>query len=195
MEVLTGFGLAAPAGLNAWLTLLMVALADRFTGLIDLPGDYDWLATWPAIIALTVLLVVEEIVDKIPGVDHINDAVQTAIRPTAGAIVMLAATQGDLPPAVGAVIGLLLAGAAHATKAAARPVVTVGTAGTGNPVVSVVEDVIAAASVVLALIAPLLAVLVLIVLFALAFRVIRRARRRSKRRDGVGPPHAPAPEG
>ena len=180
MDVLSGLGLAAPAGINAWLTLLMVALADRFTGLIDLPGDYDWLATWPAIAALTALLIVEEVVDKIPGVDHVNDAVQTAIRPVAGAIVMLAATQGDLPPALGATIGLLLAGAAHATKAAARPVVTVGTAGTGNPVVSVVEDVIAATSVVLALIAPVLAVLVLIALAASAFWVIKRRRARKR---------------
>jgi hypothetical protein len=65
--ILSGLGLAAPAGLNAWLTLLMVALADRFTGLVDLPADYEWLSSWPAIGALSGLLAVEEIVDKIPA--------------------------------------------------------------------------------------------------------------------------------
>src|SRR5215213_999671 len=147
MDVLSGLGLAAPAGLNAWLTLLMVALAARFTGLVDLPADYDWLSSWPAIGALAGLLAVEEIVDKVPGLDHLNDVVHTAIRPAAGAVVMLATTQGDLPPAVSGALGLLLAGTAHATKAGARPAVTIGTAGTGNAVVSVVEDVIAAIAV------------------------------------------------
>jgi hypothetical protein len=106
--------------------------------------------------------------------------VQTAIRPTAGAVVMLASTQGDLPPAVGAAIGLLLAGAAHATKAGARPAVTVGTAGTGNAVVSVVEDVIAAVAVILALIAPILAVLILAALAFTAVAVFRRWRARRR---------------
>jgi hypothetical protein len=181
VDILSGLGLAAPAGLNAWLTLLMVALADRFTGFVDLPADYDWLSSWPAIGALAALLAVEEVVDKIPGLDHINDVVQTAIRPTAGAVVMLATTQGDLPPAGGGALGLLLAGAAHATKAAARPAVTVGTAGLGNPVVSTIEDVIAAVAVVIALVVPVLAVLVLLALLAGVVWAVRRVGRRHAR--------------
>jgi hypothetical protein len=192
--ILSGLGLAAPAGLNAWLTLLLVALADRFTGLVDLPADYDWLSSWPAIGGLAALLAVEEVVDKVPGLDHLNDVVQTAVRPTAGAVVMLASTQGDLPPAIGGAVGLLLAGVAHATKAGARPIVTVGTAGTGNAVVSVVEDVIAAVAVVLAIVVPVLAVLVLVALAAAAVWVLgrRRARRRTNRSERVEPPHARA---
>ena len=175
--VLTGLGLATPAGLNAWLTLLMVALAARFTGLVDLPADYDWLSSWPAIAGLAVLLAVEEVVDKIPGLDHVNDVVQTAIRPTAGAIVMLAVTQGDLPPVLGAALGVILAGTAHATKAAARPAVTVGTAGTGNAFVSVAEDVVAAVAVVLAIVAPVLAALVILALAAAVIWVLKRRHR------------------
>ena len=174
--ILSGLGLAAPAGLNAWLTLLLVALADRFTGLVDLPGDYERLSSWPAIAGLAVLLTVEEVVDKIPGLDHVNDIVQTAVRPTAGAVVMLATTQGDLPPALGGAIGLLLAGSAHAVKAAARPAVTVGTVGTGNAVVSALEDLVAVAAVVIALVVPVLVVLVLGALAVGAVWVVRRLR-------------------
>jgi hypothetical protein len=174
--VLSGLGLAAPAGLNAWLVLLLVSLADRFTGLVNLPGDYEWLSSWPAIGGLAALFLVEEVVDKIPGLDHVNDAVQTAVRPTAGAVLMLASTQGDLPPVVAAVIGLVLAGTAHATKAGVRPMVTVGTAGVGNPVVSVVEDVIAVLAVVVALVIPVLVVLMLGALVALAAWLLRRRR-------------------
>ena len=38
MELLQAIGVSAPAGLNAYLTLLMVGLAGRF-GWIDLTGE------------------------------------------------------------------------------------------------------------------------------------------------------------
>ncbi len=177
MDVLTGLGLAAPAGLNAPLVLLLVALADRLTGLVDLPASYEFLASWPAIATLAVLLAVEEVVDKVAGADHANDVVQTVVRPAAGALVMLAATHGDLPPEVAAAAGLALAGTAHAAKAGIRPLVTMGTAGIGNPVVSAIEDVLAVAAVLVALLVPALVVLVLAGLAALVVVTVRRARR------------------
>lgn len=179
MDVLTGLGLAAPAGLNAPLVLLLVALADRTTGLVDLPGGYEFLSSWPAIGTLATLLLVEEVVDKVAGADHANDLVQTFVRPAAGALIMLATTQGELAPEVAAAAGLALAGTAHATKASVRPLVSVGTAGVGNPVVSVLEDLLAVAAVVVALVVPVLVVLVLAGLTALAVVALRRARRRS----------------
>ena len=193
MDVLTGLGIAAPAGLNAPLVLLLVALADRTTGLVDLPQGYEFLSSWPAIGTLAALLAIEEIVDKVAGADHANDLVQTLIRPAAGALVMLAVTHGDLSPEVAAAAGLAVAGTAHATKAGIRPLVTMGTAGIGNPLVSVVEDLLAVAAVVIALVVPVLVVLVLAGLLALAAFALRRARRapsrsRPQRPRSPGPP-------
>jgi hypothetical protein len=179
MDVLTGLGLAAPAGLNAPLVLLMVAIADRLTGVIDLPADYDFLASWPAIGTLAVLLAIEEIVDKIAGADHVNDIVQTFIRPAAGAVMMLATTQGDIPPEIAATVGLALAGTTHATKAGLRPFVTLGTAGLGNPVISVIEDVVAFSGVLIALLIPVLVVLMLLGLGVAVAMVLRRRARRA----------------
>lgn len=181
MDVLTGLGLAAPAGLNAPLTLLLVALADRFTGLVDLPADYDALSSWWAIGGLAVWLLVEEVVDKIPGADHVNDSVMTVVRPAAGGLLALAVMQGELPDGLAAVLGVALAGTAHATKAGARPAVTVGTVGVGNPVVSVLEDLAAVAGVVIALVAPVLVVLVLAALAMAAVFVFTRWRRLARR--------------
>jgi hypothetical protein len=182
MDVLTGLGLAAPAGLNAPLVLLLVALADRLTGVLDLPDDYEFLSSWPAIATLAVLLAIEEVVDKVAGADHANDVVQTIVRPAAGALVMLASTQGSLSPEVAGAAGLALAGTAHATKAGMRPLVTVGTVGFGNPVVSVLEDVVAVGAVFVALVVPVLVVLVLAglaVLVVIALRRVRRGRART----------------
>jgi hypothetical protein len=183
MEILTALGLAAPAGLNAPLVLLLVGLAGRFTGLVDLPADYDWIESWEVLGGLTAWLALEEVLDKIPGADHVNDAVNTALRPAAGAVVSPATTQGDVAPVVAGALGVLLAGTTHAAKAGARPVVTVGTAGMGNPFVSVAEDAIAVVSVAVALIAPVLVVLVLAALGWGIVTIVRRRRRRERRRS------------
>lgn len=177
MDVLTALGIAAPAGLNAPLVLLLVGLAARYTGLVDLPADHDWIESWVALGGLGAWLIAEEVLDKVPGADHVNDAVNTALRPAAGAVLAVALTQGDLPPAVAAALGLALAGTAHAAKSVSRPAVTVGTAGIGNPFVSFAEDVVAVLAVLIALLAP---VLVLGVLAALAWAAVALVRRRGR---------------
>lgn len=182
MEILTGLGLAAPAGLNAPLTLLLVALANRFTGFVDLPAGYEDLSSWWAIGALAVWLVVEEIADKVPGADHVNDVVMTVVRPAAGGLLAVSVIGGELPDGVSAVLGVALAGTAHATKAGARPAVTLGTLGMGNPVASVVEDVVAVLAVIVALVIPVLVVLVLAALLAAAAFVFVRWRAVARRR-------------
>jgi heme/copper-type cytochrome/quinol oxidase subunit 2 len=73
-----------------------------------------------------------------------------------------------------------VAGVVHATKATARPLVNVGTVGTGTPVVSAAED---AASLTMSLVAVFLPILVLVVLVLVAWAavaLVRRARRRRR---------------
>jgi hypothetical protein len=127
---------------------------------------------------LTILLLIEMTADKIPAVDSINDGIQTFVRPVAGAILFAASAQviTDVHPILSIVSGLLIAGGVHTVKATARPVVTATTAGMGNPVVSVVEDVAAAVISVLAIILPLLTGIVLLVLLFLVLRWLRRRK-------------------
>ncbi len=88
MELLTGifsaFGLSASAGLNAYIPLLVVALLARFTDLIKLNHPWDTLTSWWVIGLLVVLSVIEFFADKFPAVNHINDIIQTFVRPAAG---------------------------------------------------------------------------------------------------------------
>ena len=93
--ILGAFGLSASAGLNAYIPLLVVSLLAKFTNLITLSKPWDALTSWWTIGVLTVLVLVEAIADKVPAVDHVNDAIQTFIRPTAGAIVF-AASAGNV---------------------------------------------------------------------------------------------------
>jgi hypothetical protein len=179
-ELLTGLGLAMPAGLNAYIPLLAVALADRYTGLIQLAAPYDVISSPIAIAVIAVLLGIELLADKIPIVDHINDLIQSAIRPSAGAVLLMASTESVefINPIIAMIAGLLVAGGIHTTKTTFRPVVTATTAGVGNPIVSAFEDGTAIIVTVIALIAPILIAVVLILVVSLILLLFRRRRRR-----------------
>jgi len=162
--LLTGIGLAGAAGLNAYIPLLLVGVLVH-TGHLTVPAPFDGLGQTPILIVLAVLLAIEFFADKIPGVDSINDVVQTVVRPAAGAFLAAGSlgTLTNLPPWVGVAAGIIAAGSVHGVKAASRPVINVGTAGVGGPTVSFIEDIVALFASVLAIIAPIiLAFLVLI---------------------------------
>lgn len=178
--ILGAFGLSGAAGLNAYIPLLLVAVLGRL-GVVHLGEPWTLLTQTWAIALLSVLLVIELVVDKVPGADHINDVVQTFIRPAAGAI-LFAANAGvitDAHPAIPLVLGLVVAFSVHATKAAARPVVNASTLGVGAPVVSVIEDFISVVASVAAIFAPLV-VLGLVVAFTVVVFMVWSRRRQQK---------------
>lgn len=180
-NIVTAFGLAGAAGLNAYIPLLLVGVAGRL-GYIHLASPFDVLTTLPALIVLGIMLVIETVVDKIPVADHVNDVVQTLIRPAAGAI-LFAAEAGvirELDPTVALVIGLVMALGVHGVKAAARPAVNVTTMGVGAPIISFIEDVISAVAAFLALFAPIIFVLFAVLVVYMVVRLLRRIRGRNQ---------------
>ncbi|MEI6229916.1 MAG: DUF4126 domain-containing protein [Actinomycetes bacterium] len=178
--VLTGLGLAGAAGLNAYIPLLVVGLLVH-TGHLTVPAPFDSLGLTPILAVLAVLLCVEFFADKIPGVDSVNDVIQTVVRPAAGAF-LAAGSLGaltTLPPWVGVAAGIIAAGSVHGVKAASRPVINVGTAGVGGPTLSFVEDAVALAASVLAIIAPILLAILVLIGGLIGFRYLRKRMQRS----------------
>jgi len=185
MEILTGimgaFGLSASAGLNAYIPLLVIAIVARFTDLIQLNSPWDTLTSWWVIGLLILLTLVEFFADKVPAVNHVNDVIQTIVRPVAGAIVFAASAKviTDIHPVFALAAGLVVAGGVHAVKAAAvRPAVTATTGGAGNVPVSIAEDVVATITSILAVVVPII-LTVIIIMFAawLIWYFWRRANR------------------
>jgi uncharacterized membrane protein len=195
VDILTALGLSMPAGLNAYIPLLAVALAERF-GWLSLREPFDVLGSWWMIAIIAVLLAVEIVADKMPGVDSANDMVQSVVRPAAGAIVAVAASgqTSSVRPWVLVLMGVLLAGGVHAAKATARPVVNATTAGLGAGAVSTAED---AGAVVMSGIAIAIPVLVIVLMVGLVVILVLlwRRRRAGRRRDDPPPDPPPVSDG
>lgn len=178
MDVLTGITLAAPAGVNAYIPLLALAAAER-VGWVHLREPFDMLGTWWAILLITLFLIIEIFADKIPAVDHVNDAIQTFVRPAAGGFLALSTTgENAVAPWLALAAGVVIAGGVHALKATSRPLINVATGGTGAPVASTVEDAGAVGISALAIAAPVIAFITVAIAIIASVWGLNRLRRR-----------------
>lgn len=174
LALLSGIAVAAACGLRAFLPLFLLGLAGR-ADFIQLRSGAEWLATDLALIALGVATVLEVTADKIPVVDHALDVVGTALRPAAawlGAYAVLQSWPTPWAQIAAIVLGTTALGV-HALKAKLRIGSSAVTLGSANPIVSVIEDGLAFATMVVAVLAPVLAIIVPVAL-VMAFR--RRGR-------------------
>lgn len=190
MELLTGFGLATAAGLNAYIPLLALGLLSRFTDLVSLPGGWSWLENGWVLAIVAVLLIVEVVADKVPALDTVNDTIQTFVRPTSGGIVFGSGTAAQTaavtnPGAfagsgqwIPVLIGVVTALVVSLTKSAVRPIANIGSAGMAAPVLSTAEDVVSVGLVFSAVLVPVLILAALIVLAVVVIQVWRWRRRR-----------------
>jgi len=185
LGVFTAFGLSASAGLNAYIPLLVVGVIAHYTDWITLNNPWDLLANPWVLIVLGILVIIEMLADKVPAVNHINDAIQTFVRPAAGAIAFAASANviTDISPVLALISGLLVAGSVHAVKSVAvRPVVTATTGGAGNVPVSIAEDIFSTVMSILAIVVPILVAVLLIVMVVLFFQWRQRRHEKVNRK-------------
>jgi hypothetical protein len=179
------------SGVNAYLLVLVLGLADRVAGLAQVP---DVLGRTDVLVVAGVLYAVEFVADKIPYVDSSWDAVSTAIRPTVAAVVavLLAGDASTLEQALYAVLGGGTALASHSVKAGLRLAINTSPEPVTNVGTSLGEDVSVLGVVLLAISYPWIALAVVLVLLAAGvtllvylLRRVRRGWRRWKGRDRV----------
>lgn len=178
--LLTSAGLGLGAGINAYATLLVFGLVARWQPALFHDDLARFFATTPVLIVVGILYIVEFAADKVPTVDHVWDVIHTLIRPAAGALVAWAAVSNRIPHGAVILASIIAGGAAlgsHATKATARAVSTLTTAGLGNPVLSLLEDGFAFINAIVAIFLPGLVILTLVMIAVIFLMVHRRLRR------------------
>lgn len=180
-SIFAAVGLSGAAGLNAYLPLLVSALLDRLD-VVELAEPFDALSSTTGLSVISALFVADFVGDKIPGVDHGLHLVGTVVHPVSGALLFVGQTgiETEMPAAVAAVLGGVIAESLHGGRAALRPASTATTAGLGNPALSLGEDV---ASLILTIVAFALPLLALVVVIALIAAVVSGARRLGRRPD------------
>jgi hypothetical protein len=178
------------SGVNAYAVVMLLGLFGRFGGADSVPPVLE---RTDVLIAATVLFLCEAVADKIPYVDTVWDAIHTAIRPAAGAVVgaLLASHDpGSLGEVAAGALGGTTALVSHGVKASLRMAVNTSPEPASNIVVSLLEDFSVAGLVTLAIFHPWLAASgaavllvagVLLVWFAVS-RIRRFLQRRRERR-------------
>jgi Domain of unknown function (DUF4126) len=207
----TPLGLAFASGLNAYMPLLAFALSVRWLHLYTVNQHFAFITQSWFIAALVILTVLDFIADKIPLIDHGWNAIHTVVRPIAGAVVAVAASNHALPaalitvasshvrteaalaalaavPATGIgllvilLIGAALATLSHTSKSTARLFSTLASAGFLNAVLSLVEDVLVLIFIALSLFASSVMLILLVLLVLFLVPRFMRTRNRWVRR-------------
>ena len=179
------------SGINTYLVVLVMGIADRVGSFAEIP---DVLGRWDVLSVAGFLYAMEFIADKIPYIDSTWDAISTAIRPTAGAVigVLLAGDASSLDQAVLGVVGGGTALLSHLVKAGGRLAINSSPEPVTNIAASLTEDAAVLGVVWFSLqnpeaaaaIAGVLLLLGLVMLF-LVSRFVRRGWRRWKKKDPI----------
>ena len=184
------------SGVNAYLVVLVLGIADRVGDLEQVP---DALGRWEVLAAAAFMYAMEFVADKIPYVDSTWDVISTAIRPTVGAVigVLLAGDADTLDQAVSGTVGGGTALASHLVKAGTRLAINASPEPVTNIAASLGEDVAVLAVVWVAIEHPRAAAAIAAVLLALGlallYFVARLVRRGWRRWKGRGDPQPAAP--
>lgn len=175
-----GIGLAAACGLRVFLPLFVTSLLQHFNWVdIGTRAGFDWIGSWPAMIAFGVASAVEVLSYYIPVVDHFLDTIAIPLAAVAGTLIS-ASLLTDMPPlftwSFSIIAGGGVAGAVSAGTATTRLASTATTAGLGNSIVATGETAGSLLISLLAWVVPLLVCAVVVLLLVWVVRRLLRSR-------------------
>lgn len=163
-----GIGLSAACGFRVFVPLLVMSIAAKAGHLILAPG-YEWVATYPALIALAAATFLEIAGYYIPWVDNALDTVATPASIIAGIVVMASIVTGMSPFLKWTLAVIMGGGAAGLTQIATtvtRVTSTTVTAGLGNFIISTVETFVSFTLSILAIGVPILGAIAVVAILS-----------------------------
>lgn len=170
--------LAWASGVRLYLVMFAVGMAGRY-GYIDLPSGLRILENIWVIGAAALMLAMEFLVDKVPGLDSVWDFLHTFVRIPAGAFLAAGATSDQLPAltlAAGLIGGSITAGT-HFAKSATRATVNASPEPFSNWGLSFSEDAMVIGGTWLAFNHPFAFIVALVLFLVLAVWVLFLLRR------------------
>jgi hypothetical protein len=191
VPLLAAVGIAAAAGLNVYMVLLILGLVARITGALTLPPPLDLLTSTGVLLALGLLLTLDIFVSKAPQLRRLAERIGFVARPVGGALAALAVTSGSsLDPVVASLVGLAIATLVHWLGGLVRSAVAGFAGGQALPLASLLIDMLAAAGAILTLRAPVVGAAVALLTIAGLAIAARQIRRRPASDLGTAQPPA-----
>ena len=181
-SILLGIGLSAATGFRIFVPFLVASIA-ALTGYLPLSPSFEWIGTYPALIAFGAATLLEIAAYYIPWFDNLLDTIATPAAFIAGAILMVAVVSG-LPPlvkwALAIIAGSGAAGIVQSGTSVARFASTTTTGGIANPILSTAEAGTSFGLSVIAIFIPVIAGLIaLVLLFWLGKKVLKKLNRKN----------------
>lgn len=178
LSIIIGIGLSATCGFRIFVPLLGMGIAYR-AGALDFAAGFDWVGSWPAIIAFGIAMVLEIAAYYIPWLDNILDTIATPAAIVAGTIAT-ASLVGDVSPffrwTLAIIAGGGIAGLVQGSSVAVRGVSAASTGGLANPVVSTGELIASIIGTVVSILLPYLAIILVALLISVIMRRITRPK-------------------
>jgi hypothetical protein len=171
LSIIVGLGLSAACGFRVFVPLLVMSIAS-LSGHLNLSSGFEWIGTYPALVAFAIATVLEIAGYYIPWVDHLLDVVAAPAAVVAGIIVMASSVAGMSPFlrwSLAIIAGGGIAGTFHAATGMSRVASSVKTAGLGNPILSTAEAAGATAFSVMAITIPLLGIAAIAIFLLIAY--------------------------
>ena len=177
LSICLGIGLSAASGFRVFVPLLVMSMAS-LSGHLSLAQGFQWIGTYPALIAFSVATCLEVAGYYVPLVGHLLDVLATPSAIVAG-IIITASVITEMSPlmkwALAIIAGGGAAGIVQGSTVLARGASTAATGGFGNVIVATLELAGAVITSILALVAPfVLIVLLVMLLFIIGIKWLRR---------------------
>ena len=137
-----GIGLSAACGFRLFVPFLGLNIA-AMSGHVHLAHGFEWLGTWPALIAPSVATLLEIGAYFIPWFDNLMDSITTTPAAVVAGTILTASNLGEVSPfmqwSLAAMAGGGVAGVVQAGTVSLRGASTAFTGGFGNVLVSLAE--------------------------------------------------------
>lgn len=164
MSLMLGVGLSAASGFRVFVPFLGISIAS-FAGHLTLAPGFEWMGSWPALLAFATATILEIAIYFVPWIDNITDAFATPLAIVAGTI-LTASQMGEMSHllqwSLAIIAGGSVCGAVQVGTVAIRAVSTGTTGGFGNFLVATLELIAAVVVTVLAVVLPVVGIIAMV---------------------------------
>ena len=168
ISIIVGFGLSVACGFRVFVPLLVMSIATK-SGHLTLAPGFEWIGTYPVLIAFATATALEISGYYVPWVDNVLDTAATPVSIVAGIVVMASTVSGISPFlkwALAVIAGGGTAGVVQIATSMTRTASTTVTAGLGNFIISTVEAFVSFTLSILAVGVPILGAIAVVAILS-----------------------------